>query len=230
MQYFYRLVQIKQPVLQTKPSIWRYLFVLIMLSVACRWVERTGPEDGTTEEVADLTPLMIQVEDMGWSSGYYHVDKEFDSLPPLGPTSPREVWHVIISPIPGTGGGKYPLRHDDIRSGSQTVSLFKDEETAQKEFEAITERPLLLSAGGWTLYEGPLDDRIDNMFARCHHFDTSGYGWLEECNAQMQLGSYLVEFGIVIDGDLVTRQDWVNMIEIVQKRLIEHVVQDSQSV
>lgn len=224
MQNYYYLTQIKYLVLRAKRNHWRKLFIFVaLLLAACQSTETTEPENIIAENVADLSPLLIQAEDMGWASGYYDIDKEFDSLPPLGPTPPREVWHVIISPIPGTGGGKYPLRHDDIRSGSQSVSLFEDEETAQKEFEAITERPLLLSAGGWTPYNGPSDDRIHNIFARCHHFDTSGFGRLEECDAQMQLGSYLVEFGIVIDGYIITKQDWANMFEIVQRRLVEYV-------
>ncbi len=227
MQYYFRLLKIKQLVLHINYRTWSsWLIFIVLLLSACKSIDISESESEFLATSSDLSPLLIWPEDMGWSSGYYDVDKEF-YWPFFGSTPPEFVWNIKVSPIPGSGGGKYPITHDDMRSGHQIIVVFKDDVTARQEFEAtITELNPIGQVDDQTLYDKLPNGRIDNSLARCDNFDWPNLGQLEACEVLMQLGPYLVSVSMNIDGNYTTNQDFVNMLEIVQERLIEHVAQN----
>ncbi|MCP5096446.1 MAG: hypothetical protein GY943_12910, partial [Chloroflexi bacterium] len=90
----------------------------------------------------------------------------------------------------------------------------------------FTRKPLL-ELEEWQIYDQNIDERIDNILARCHFFDISGFGQIEECEALMQHGRYYMRLVIFIDGDVTTKDDWTQFLNVVQNRLVEHVAQES---
>jgi len=114
--------------------------------------------------------------------------------------------------------GKYPPPAD-FRAG-QDVYIYSDEQTAAKAFEEMKQRGELAGII-WQFL--PLEDdlKMDTGIGTCNRGSSVVSGERLLCQVQIQHGRYVILFFMGIDGKQVTVEDWEEMVDLIQERLVE---------
>ncbi len=201
-------------------SAW---LVLMLVLVACQTQNNEEIIRPVSDDLNDaVAPLLVQSADMGWN-GYY---VENESSINLFPEIPVE--HIIgtsFSPIPISRSSK-GADAPDIRGVGQTVYIYLEEEYAVQAFK-INEEFMISDPYGRHVYEITTNPAIKNALVGCSQSYASDFGEHLGCEAWFQHGRYLVRAVSIIDGEVVTNDDWDKLLTLVQDRLVAHVEQEA---
>jgi len=194
------------------------LAVILLMAVlaACTQSRIPPTPDNFIEADPNSVPdtFWVQPEELGWSSGYW----EYARTVNLSPSVPMDSYSGINLSFRWRSEGKYPLP-PDFRAG-QDVYIYSDEETAAQAFEEMKQGGEL---GGTIWQTLPLEDelKMDTAIGWCRRGSGVAIGEFLQCQVQIQHGRYVIRFSMLMDGKQVTVEDWEEMVDLIQERLVE---------
>ena len=193
------------------------VFLLMAVLVACTQGRIPPTPDNFIEADPNSVPdtFWVRPEELGWSSGYSEYKSSTVSLSPSVPMENFSGIYLSFLPRPE---GKYPPPAD-FRAG-QNVYIYSDEQTATKAFEEMKRGGEL---GGTIWQTLPLEDelKMDTAIGECNRGSSVASGERLLCQVQIQHGRYVIRFYMGIDGKQVTVEDWEEMVDLIQERLVE---------
>jgi len=195
------------------------LAVILLMAVlaACTQSRIPPTPDNFIEADPNSVPdtFWVLPEELGWSSGYSEYMTSNVSLNPGVPMDSFSAIGLSFLPQPE---GKYPPPADF--PAGQSVYIFLDEQTAVKAFEEM-KRGGELAGIIWQFL--PLEDELgmDTGIGACNSGSGVAIGEYLYCQVQIQHGRYIIRFYMDIDGKQVTVEDWEEMVDLIQERLVE---------
>ncbi|MBK8984607.1 MAG: hypothetical protein IPM39_00765 [Chloroflexi bacterium] len=192
------------------------VFLLMAVLAACTQGRIPPTPDKFIEADPNSVPdtFWVQPEELGWSSGYW----EYSRTVNLSPSVPMESFSGIYLSFLPRREGKFPPPAD-FRAG-QDVYIYSDEQIAAKAFEEMKQRGELAGII-WQFL--PLEDelKMDTGIGTCNRGSSVASGERLLCQVQIQHGRYVILFFMGIDGKQVTVEDWEEMVDLIQERLVE---------
>jgi hypothetical protein len=193
------------------------VFLLMAVLAACTQGQRPPTPDNFIEADPNSVPdtFWVQPEELGWSSGYSEYESSTVNLSPSVPMDSYSGISLSFRPRPE---GKYPPPADF--PAGQKVYIYSDEQTATKAFEEMKRGGEL---GGTIWQTLPLEDelKMDTAIGTCNRGSSVASGERLLCQVQIQHGRYVIRFYMGIDGKQVTVEDWEEMVDLIQERLVE---------
>jgi hypothetical protein len=193
------------------------VFLLMAVLAACTQGRRPPTPDKFIEADPNSVPdtFWVLPEELGWSSGYSEYMTSNVSLNPGVPMDSFSAIGLSVRPQPE---GRYPPPADF--PAGQSVYTFSDEQTAAKAFEEM-KRGGELAGIIWQFL--PLEDELgmDTGIGACNSGSGVAIGEYLYCQVQIQHGRYVIRFYMRIDGKQVTVEDWEEMVDLIQERLVE---------
>jgi hypothetical protein len=188
-----------------------------VLLAACMQGKNRAAPDNFIEAEPNRVPgtFWVQPEELGWSSGY---SEYVSSTVNLSLSVSMDSFSGISLSFRPRPEGKYPPPADF--PAGQDVYIYSDEQTAAKAFEEMKQRGEL----GGTIWQSlPLEDelKMDTAIGECNRGSGVAIGEYLLCQVQIQHGRYVILFYMQIDGKQVTIEDWEEMVDLIQKRLVE---------
>lgn len=188
----------------------------ILLAAYMQGQNRAAPDnfiEADTNSVPDT--FWVQPEELGWSSSYSEYMTSNVSLNPGVPMDSFSAIGLSFLPQPE---GKYPPPADF--PAGQSVYIFSDGQTAVKAFEEM-KRGGELAGIIWQFL--PLEDELgmDTGIGACNSGSGVAIGEYLYCQVQIQHGRYVIRFYMRIDGKQVTVENWEEMVDLIQERLVE---------
>jgi hypothetical protein len=168
--------------------------------------------DFTTKDPDGLRPLLFQPEDLSdtWLPQTY-IEQTEELLPPRTNNPFEDRMEISVAaeriPPPNFMGYTPGTKH----KAYQTIWQYQDEETA---IAAFTNRQY---------FYGELPKSV-TFQPRLENFAVGCLDWADgqRCYFAGQHGYYITHSNILIDGRLITLDDWEELVRIVQDRLIQY--------
>jgi hypothetical protein len=187
------------------------LFSSLFLAAACQSQGKSRTEVSGSE---NLRPLIVQPEELGWTDGSSSDSTSIFELPLMAES--KEALGVRLSPFPSHPRYGAP---DDHRVAIQYAFTYGDTQVASQVFNK--ERDLMLKLGGWESYDGIFDPGLENSFVGCREQFDGEFGQTQVCIVMVQYDRYLIQGSMLIDEQVITMQDWVIFLELIQVKLLE---------
>ena len=172
-----------------------------------------------------IRPTLFSAEDLNWEVGTYREMTAglinhwtFDE----GVFIADDVMGALIEVSPGVWRAKGGYISGGEKNASQDVMLYADESTALLVGELGRERS---ESFGLTGYENA-DPRLNIVVERCWRASGTD-GEYQNCTFWGQHGRYVLSARMTVDGEIITMNDWVVFLNVIQDRLIAQVEREN---
>lgn len=188
-----------------------------VLLAACMQAQNRAAPDNFIEADPNSVPhtFWVQPEELGWSSGY---SEYMSSIVNPSPSVPMDSYSGISLSFRPRPEGKYPPPADF--PAGQDVYIYSDEQAAAKAFEEM-KRSGELAGIIWQLLPLEAELKMDTGIGACNRGSSVAIGEYLYCQINIQHGRYILFSFMQIDGKQVTIEDWEEMFDLIQERLVE---------
>lgn len=163
----------------------------------------------------NLTPLLVQPEDMGWPANSYFESEE--RYPPETEIIPEAMARAGIGPDP------LPLRRTSNVSPfrtSQSVWVYADEFMATQNFDFMAARyEDIFQAKGFSL---TLPELTNSWWSCIQGLYSMQDGSYSQCFVLAQKENILVRAIMPVNDQIVTMEDWNNYVTQIHRRLVAY--------
>lgn len=188
-----------------------------VLLAACMQAQNRAAPDNFIEADPNSVPhtFWVQPEELGWSSGY---SEYMSSIVNPSPSVPMDSYSGISLSFRPRPEGKYPPPADF--PAGQDVYIYSDKQAAARAFEEMKQHAELVGMKWQPL---PLEDglEMDTGIGVCRRGSGVAIGEYLSCQVRIQHDRYIIRFYMDIDGKQVTVEDWEEMVDLIQERLVD---------
>ena len=201
------------------------LFILFLSFSACEPEKDISSHLTSTKDPDSLRPALFKPEDLDWPENQYkEMIENLWVIEDQVPADDMMEATTAAKPDP-FARGKSPTNH---YVAFQTVYQYADEDTAIKAFSKESER-YIVGMGPFpeNVYFVP---KLNNLITGCRKsYEPEELGYYRTCEFLGQHGRYMTMASMVVDDEVIQIEDWEDLINAVQDRLMVHVEQENIS-